>query len=334
MKLLYMSCHAILEYDELRLFEELGIDYFSLGSYVTPWQPVDQIRPPLRHQPDSWLIANAPDRNHIPKDFIDKFDTIVVMHVPDWIIANWDKMKGKRVIWRTIGQSTPEVEQKLARYRNEGLEIVRYSKRENNIKNNIGCDRIIHFYKDENEFQGWTGSGNEVITFAQNMAHRAEYCNYSAFLTITEGIRARVYGPKNEQSGEINGGYLTYEEMKQKMRDGRVYIYTGTQPACYTLNFIEAMMTGIPIVAIGPKHGNSLNIAGDLYQIPDIITNAVNGFWSDDLNECKKYVHYLLSDRKTAERIGTMGRNIAIQLFGKSVIKEMWRDYLKIKINL
>ena len=106
MRILYMSCHAILEYDELRLLEELKADYFSLGSYVMPWQPVDQIRPPLRHNPDSWLSANAPDRNNIPQEFIDKFDIIIVMHVPEWIINNWDKFKGKRVIWRTIGQST------------------------------------------------------------------------------------------------------------------------------------------------------------------------------------------------------------------------------------
>ena len=329
-----MSCHAILEYDELRLLEELKADYFSLGSYVMPWQPVDQIRPPLRHNPDSWLSANAPDRNNIPQEFIDKFDIIIVMHVPEWIINNWDKFKGKRVIWRTIGQSTPSVEAKLAPFRSKGLEVVRYSKRESNIAGNIGCDALIPFYKDENEFKGWVGGGNEVITFAQNMEHRGEYCNFQAFKYITEGIPAKVYGPKNEQSGELNGGYLTYDGMKQKMRDGKVYVYTGTQPASYTLNFIEAWMTGIPIVAVGPKYGNSLNIAGDLYQIPDLIANAVNGFWSDDLNECRKYVRFLLNDRKSAERIGMMGRFAAIQMFGMEKIKELWRSYLQIKTKV
>lgn len=330
MKLLYLSCHAILEYDELKIFEELGIDYFSLGSYVTPWAPVDSIRPPLSHKPDTWLVANAPDRNHMPKEFIDKFDVIVIMHVTDWIVNNWHLFKGKRVIWRTIGQSTKQTEETLFNHRMQGLEIVRYSFREINIPGNIGCNKVIRFYKDENEFGNWIGAGNEVITFAQNMKHRAEYCNYDFFEKIVQGFNAKVYGPHNELSGDLNGGYLTYEGMRQKMRDARVYVYTGTQPACYTLNFIEALMTGIPIVAIGPQHGNSLNIAGDMYEIPDIINNGVNGYWSDDLNVLRNNIQMLLNDKRLAERIGRMGRDTAIKMFGKKVIKEAWREYLKI----
>lgn len=333
MRLLYLSCHAILEYDELRIFEELGINYFSLGSYVNPRNPVDLIRPPLNHQPDEWLVNNAPDRRSIPREFIEYFDTIVVMHVPEWIEDNWENMKDKRVIWRTIGQSTPAIEKRLYKYRKEGLEVVRYSPREMNIKENIGSSKIIRFYKDENEFSGWTGAGNQVVTIAQNMMHRGEFCNYEAFKTLVEGIGpggAKVYGPNNEGSGELSGGFLTYDEMKQKYRDAGVYIYTGTQPACYTLNFIEAMMTGVPVVAIGPQHANSLNIAGDTYEIPDIIQNGINGFWSDDLGDLKKKIELLLTDKKIAKRIGQMGRETAIKLFGKEVVKSTWKDYLKV----
>ena len=328
MRLLYLSCHAILEYDELRLFEELGIDYFSLGSYIRPESPVDPIRPALHHKPDQRLLEKAPNRDNIPREFIDNFDVIVVMHVPEWIYSNWERMKHKHVIWRTIGQSTPAIEQKMWQYRRQGLKIVRYSKREANLDNVAGCDKVIHFYKNPDEFNGWYGIGDEVITFAQDMAHRAEYCNYDSFIKIARGFRAKIYGPKNESSGELNGGFLTYEQMRQKMRDARVYIYTGTQPASYTLNFIEALMTGIPIVAIGPKYGNSLNIAGDMYQIPDIISNGINGFWSDDLDQLRKYVQMLLADYKLAKRIGEMGRRTALELFSKDVIKQKWKEYL------
>lgn len=330
MKLLYLSCHAILEYDELRLFEELGINYFSLGSYVNPRKPVDQIRPPLHHIPDEWLMNHAPDRDNIPESFIEKFDTIVVMHVPDWIENNWDKMKKKRVIWRTIGQSTPAIEKRLWKYRQEGLQVVRYHKREANIPENIGCDKIIHFYKDPNEFNRWMGPGNEVITIAQNMEHRGEFCNYKAFEYLASGFNAKVYGPNNQTSGELNGGFLTYDEMKQKYRDARAYIYTGTQPACYVLNLIEAMMTGVPVVAIGPKLATSLNIAGDVYAIPDIIHNGVNGFWSDDLDKLREHIQFLLKDKRAAERIGKMGRETAINLFGMENVKEDWRQFLSV----
>jgi len=332
MKLLYLSCHSILEYDELKLFTELGIDWFSLGSYVNPTHPIDPIRPSIHYYPDQWLTENAPPRDNMPKEFLDKFDTVMVMHIPEWIEDNWDKFRGKRVIWRTIGQSTPAIERRMATYRAQGLEIVRYSPREANLEPNAGCNALIRFYKDDNEFKHWVGAGNEVITFAQDMQHRGEFCNYDTFLAIAKGFNAKIYGPHNENSGELNGGFLTYPEMQQKMRDARVYIYTGTQPASYTLNLIEAMMTGVPIVAIGPNLANSLNhkngINTDLYEIPDIITNGVNGFWADDVNELRERVAYLLSDVKAARRIGEMGRNRAIELFGKDVIKSKWKEYL------
>lgn len=323
-----MSCHAILEYDELKLFEELGIDYVSLGSYLVPRKPVDPIRPPLNHTVSQEILENVPDRDNIPKEFFDKFDVIVIMHVPEWIEKNWDKMKHKKVIWRTIGQSTKAVEERMAKYRREGMKIVRYSPKEANIERTAGCDKIIRFYKDPDEFGHWVGAGNEVITIAQDMQHRGEYCNYDAFMELAEGFNAKLYGPKNEESVKVNGGFLTYEQMKQKMRDARVYIYTGTQPASYTLNLMEAMMTGVPIVALGPKHGNSLNLAGDLYEIPEIIANGVNGFWSDDLTSLRETITFLLKDKKSAERIGRAGRERAIELFGKDAIKEQWRKYL------
>jgi hypothetical protein len=334
MKLLYLSCHSILEYDELKLFTELGVDYFSLGSYIIPTHPVDPIRPPIHYYPDQWLTENAPPRDNMTPEFLSKFDTVVIMHVPEWIEQNWDKFRGKRVIWRTIGQSTPAIERRIFPYRQKGLEIVRYSPREANLEPNAGCDSIIRFYKDPKEFGHWVGAGNEVITFAQDMQHRAEFCNYDAFITITQGFNTKIYGPHNEGSGDLNGGLLSYADLQQKMRDARVYVYTGTQPASYTLNLIEAMMTGIPIVAIGPVMANSLNlrngINGDLYEIPDIITNGVNGFWADSIAEMRERITYLLNDVRAARRIGEMGRSRAIELFGHDNVMLKWKQFLKL----
>lgn len=329
MKILYLSCHSILEYDELKLFEEVGYDYFSLGSYIDPRHPVDPIRPALRNAPDEWLMQNAPLRDKLTPEFVEYFDTIIVMHIPEWIRENWDVIKHKRIIWRTIGQSTPEVERKLAPYRAEGLEVLRYSPREQLIKDNIGFDGMVRFYKDPNEFNHWVGAGTEVITFSQDMKNRGEYTNYEAWLKVAQGFDAKVYGPKNKEMGEYDGGFMSYAEMKQKMRDARVYLYTGTQPASYTLNFIEAFMTGIPIVALGPKYANSLKLAGDTYEIPDIIQNGVNGFWSDDLDEIRGYIQTLIDKKALANHISKGGRETAIKLFGKENVKLFWRKFLE-----
>ena len=328
MKLLYLSCHSILEYDELRIFEELGIDYFSLGSYINPQKPVDPIRPALKHKVDDKLLANAPLREQLNAGFVDNFDTVMVMHLPEWITNNWEVIKNKRIIWRTIGQSTSKIEKMLMPYRTGGLEICRYSPREEFIKDNIGFDAMIRFYKDPAEFKNWIGGGNEVITISQNMKQRGEFCNYDLFLKLAEGFNAKIYGQKNEDAGEMNGGYLTYDEMKLKLRDARVYIYTGTQPASYTLNFIEAMMTGVPIVAIGSKFANSLDIAGDTYEIPEIIHNGINGFISNNIEELRGYISKMVDNVKYARIIGQAGRETAIDLFGKDKIKMLWQKYL------
>ncbi|MFA5768349.1 MAG: hypothetical protein WC871_02275 [Bacteroidales bacterium] len=329
MMILYMSCHAILEYDELKLFEELGIKYFSLGSYILPWQPADPIRPALTYHPPEQMYAHpAPERDKLTPEFVEPFDTIIAMHVPDWIVNNWPVIKHKRVIWRSIGQSTPKIEAMLAPYRAEGLEVVRYSPREINIEGNIGTDHIIRFYKDEREFDHWIGGGTEAITFAQNMKHRGDFLNVTAYQQLVHGFNARVYGPKNEQMGPLNGGFLSYDGMKQKMRDCRIYVYTGTQPAAYTLSFIEALMTGCPIVALGPKYGNSLKLAGKVYEIADIIHDGVNGFVSNDLEYLRLKMGELVKNKSTASRISAEARKTAIELFGKTFIKEQWRKLL------
>lgn len=329
MKLLYLSCHAVLEYDELKLFESLNIDYFSLGSYINPQDPADPIRPPLTHVVDPDIHRMAPDRDHIPKEFFDRFDIIVIMHIPQWITNNWENMKHKRVIWRTIGQSTPAIEESMQKYVAEGLEIVRYSPTEARIQNYAGHKEIIRFYKDPKEFGPWNGHTQEVITFAQNMKARGEFCNYDIFEHTVRGLNAHVYGPKNQESGELNGGFLSYLDMKNKYKNSRVYFYTGTQPAAYTLNFMEAWISGIPVVAIGPSLANSLHISGKSYEAHELLgTSGEYGFWSDTVIELRNAIEMFYFNPSAGEKITEKARNKAIEIFGVDNIRKQWKTLL------
>jgi len=55
-KILYLSCHEILEFDEVSLLHELGHEVFSPGAYVEPANRGDQnLRPSipgLKYDPD------------------------------------------------------------------------------------------------------------------------------------------------------------------------------------------------------------------------------------------------------------------------------------------
>lgn len=338
MKILYLSCHSILEYDEVKLLTELGHDVFSPGAYLDPSVSPDGMRPTLpevEYDPEDVAAFHAlgtPGRDNkelLTKEFVDRFDAVIVMHVPKWISLNWEAMKHKPVVWRTIGQSISPVERQLAAYRNEGLKIVRYSPLESTIPGYIGSDALVRFYKDPADFGNWNGNEKQVITFAQHMKARGTHCNYTFFEEVTRPFPRGLYGPGNENPEGWGHGKQEFSELQRLMRDSRVYFYTGTHPASYTLNFMEAWMTGIPIVAIGPRNGNASYFPDhELYEVPSLIEDGVTGFVSDNVDVLRERIQSLLDDHELAKRISKAGREAAIQTFGKETIHMAWKKFL------
>ena len=169
----------------------------------------------------------------------------------------------------------------------------------------------------------------DVINFAQSAEQRGEFCNYATFEAATRPFPRALFGPENHQPG-FGMGKVPFRQLQRELRDNRVYFYTGTFPASYTLNFIEAFMTGIPIVAIGPQLGNrSAWRDHDLYEIQDFIQHGINGFISDDIRELQRCIRLLLDDYELARRISEEGRKTAITHFGKDLIREAWRAFLE-----
>lgn len=332
-KLLYISDHAILEFDELTLFTELGFDCFSLGAYVDPQGHHALPRPAIKGmipKPDLMEESTKWPRTEMPKEFIDQFDVIVIMHSPEVLFQNWDNMKHKRVVWRSIGQSVPIIEDRIRKLMKQGLQVVRYSPMESGIPRYAGENAMIRFYKDPNEFDNWNGKDEKVINISQSLKGRREFCRYEQIMEVGKGFPFKVYGTGNEDLGEFNGGYLTYDFMKGQLRDSRVYLYGGTWPASYTLGFIEAMMTGTPVVSVGPVAGdlnNKDNIA--TFEIHRIIENGVSGYWSNDLKSMRGAVQLMLSNKELASGISKAGRLKAIELFGKPAIKAQWKGFLQ-----
>lgn len=341
-KILYLSCHSILEYDEVKLLTELGHEVFSPGAYVEPANPGDaSLRPGipgLVYNPDILAKFHAihdkypgqDNKDHLSSEVVDYFDTIIVMHLPRWIQLNWNVMKNKRVIWRTIGQSVASTEAQLKPYRDKGMQIMRYSPMEENIPGYLGSDGLVRFYKDPADYHSWTGHNNRVITFAQSMRNRGPACNFQFFEEVTRPFSRHLFGPGNEGIGSWTTGKVPFERLQQEMRDNRVYFYTGTHPASYTLNFMESWMTGIPVVAIGPQHGNASYFPGhNLYEVSNLIEHGINGFTSDNKLELQSILKNLMNDSNLATSISVAGRASAIKHFGKDNIKLAWQDFLK-----
>ncbi|WP_155816358.1 glycosyltransferase [Bacillus methanolicus] len=329
MRILYLSVHEVLEYDELKIFTELGHECFSHGAYCRP-HIGSSLRPPIPEMSFDPHFADLVDRfpkNNLPPELIEDKDIIIIMHTPSLVIDNWEKIKHKRVIWRSIGQSVPEVERMLLPYREQGLEIVRYSPREKMIPNYIGADAVIRFYKDPKEYDGWVGNNRQIMALNQSMKQRWLECNYPIFHHACKGYPVKLFGPDNEGLPE-NSGILTYEQIKQEMRENRAFFYTGTRVTSYTLGFIEAFMTGIPIVSVGETQGNHPSFEQRTFEIHEIIENGKEGFVSDNVLELRIYLNELLNDHEFAKGISENARKKAIRLFGKENIKEQWKRYL------
>jgi hypothetical protein len=333
MKLLYLSCHAVLEYDELKLLNELGIEVHSLGAYSNPKEPWEDIRPPLEIEPNPKWSSMQCTRLDVSRELINEFDVVMVMDMPGWIEQNWDRIRRKVVIWRTIGQSSPYAEKIVSKFRQRGLKIVRYSPKERTMKGFAGEDALIRFYKDPEEFAYWRGNDASVLTVCQQARKRPLLNNFHFYQDATSGFPRKLFGRGNEDITH-SAGEISYEKMKEEMRACRVYFSVGTKPASYTLNFIEAWMTGIPVVAVGRRRGNPFHLQGslnpfrkDLYEVPDFLSDG-SGFCGDDVSEVRKHITKLLEDYEFAKTMGDAGRRKAIELFGKEKIKNDWSQFL------
>lgn len=336
--------HSIEEYDQLRLLHDIGHDVFSVGGYIDPGHPHDDKRPPLPHIPHYPELQkaidalNTPDnlgaaQNRLPDAILDWADTIIYHHYLERLYGQWprirDWLKGdskRRVIWRSVGQSVENNELMAQPFRREGLERVAYSPKEANIPGYSGHDALIRFYKDPDEWGGWTGEWPAVINITQHLYQRGPYTNYEFWERATTGLNRRAFGPGSEAIG--GPGAIDYDSMKDVLQKARVYLYTGTQPASYTLGLIEAMMTGVPVVSIGPSWHNIFPYGPELYEGHEIAY-----YWQDRPD----YMHAMLKailggdmtiGGSTVPNFPELQRTHAIDLFGMAKIREQWREFL------
>ena len=332
MNIVLCLSHSIEEYDQIRLLSELGYDVFSVGGYIDPAHPHDDKRPALPNAPFHPDLKAAVDalgvddnlgaaQTRLPDAVIDWADVIIYHHYLERLFGQWDRVRHKRVIWRTVGQSVEFNEHRAGPLRADGLEIIRYSPKERNIPGYAGEDALIRFYKDPADYGGWTGAEPVVINVTQHLRARDPYTNYAFWEEATCGLPRLPLGPGSDEIG--GPGALSFDEMVGWLQRARCYLYTGTQPASYTLGLIEAMMTGIPVVSIGPAWMRVFPYGPDLFEGHEIAQD-----WSDKSEGAKARLQVLLWRSDIAQIISETTRARSIELFSRDTIAAQWRAYL------
>ncbi len=333
-RILYYSVHETLEYDEVSLFESMGHTVFSLGTYCpingssNPFRPSIKVTPDIGGLSDVFrrtgckCVFNNNAETLITKEFVEEFDIIVVMHDIHFIAKNWGLIKARPVIWRTIGQAMDFYDRLAEPYRREGLQIVRWSPRELLIKNYIGHDAIIRAYKDPLLYQEWRGYlSDSYATFSSNYKGRYS-AEYKFFEEATIEQKCQVGGGSN---GEIPNaiGLVDFPTQLEILRESFGYIYFHGTEIPYTLNFIEAWLTGLPVIVI--DRGAKIDgLEFGYNEINDFVVSGVNAFKVETPAGAKSLLASLVGQRDVAAEVGRRGRLSSLALFGKTRAQQEW----------
>lgn len=329
MNVLLLSCHGVLEYDELRMWSEIpGLTIMSPGAYWEPHRGTD-FRPPLsftfpREWKEAWdripITPEQPDHKyHITEEAVEPFDVIVVMHHWPWIFDNWEVLKGKTVVWRDIGQTTPQEEVDLVKkVKDLGVKIVRYWDGYQSRKGYQGHDAIIPFGKYKEDFPVWQGSRQAVLGLCQSIEQRSEECRYECWNTSTQELSRVMLGGGNDGLPSW-GGNKSYPELLHSLMTHRSMWYGGTRPAPYTLGLMEAMFTGIPIFTVRQPGWETA--------VTDLLRDYNLADSSTELRG--KIAASLVTSRTLLGTVAQDQRRTAIECWDASVIKPKWEAFFK-----
>lgn len=339
-RMLLIIDHDSFEYNQIKLFTELGFEIFSIGIYKDPELQPRPYSPVLKNikknkelidhfdrlNPEGFVYGK--NKLNLDKSFISKFDAIMIGWLLDPVEEYWDLFVDLDipVIYQSLGQSCGPREVKLKEYTNRGLYIVRMSDSEKYFHNYCGHDAIIDLNIDDNYFKQfeWVGDDNSVLTVKSAFKRRLHNVEGQIYLKSIVGIPANLYGTHNEDfSANFNKGSVTRDKLKDLYVHSRVSISLPTYPCPCILSFKESMMVGLPIVCLGPSN------AYPTYAEYKYIQNGVNGFYDRDPSQINKYCKMLLEDYELARNISKAGRESALRYFSTNVIVKQWKELFK-----
>ena len=266
------------------------------------------------------------DDIYLPTDFINLFDVCIVMDNLDFIRRHLFEKCNIPVIWRSIGVGTERFEPDANWFAEHGGLIVRYSPTEASCPNYAGHADIIRFGKDPNTYLPWIGDTKQISLFSHLIKERFPK-EYSFICDTTEEFDFVLGGAGNEGlPGSV--GLLDYKEQIHLLSQSRVYFYAAGTFIPYTLNFIEACLSGIPVVAL-----NCNAIYGPemckFAEVPELTKKYGCGLLVNSHKEARKAISKLMNNHRYAAKIGEKGRKAATKLFSYDVVTPQWDRVLK-----
>lgn len=316
MRILLQSCHGVLEFDETRLLTEMGHEVFCLGDVHGNERPLIAGARDVRCP---WIAPHELQELHqrgqgdLPEWLLDRVDAIVCMHLTEWLKPQWARIRKKKCLLRLIGQHSKGLGASIRPMTDDGLIVLQYwpSDAEHNGLSAAQAGHVVRFYKDEEEFKGWTGEIPMVLTVNNDINRGGGHaCHASEYRQATDGLPRLLVGKENRFFGDFTAR-LPYFMLKEAYRRHRVYLFMNTEPCTYVLNLMEAMMTGMPIIAYDNGRG-----------VRDMVP-----FASNDPEELREMLEGLLA-KDPSELAVHCRRDQAIKMFGRQQAIDSWKAVL------
>jgi hypothetical protein len=150
---------------------------------------------------------------------------------------------------------------------------------------------------------------NHILTVANDFVNR-DYClNYSGWKRITNGLNTKLVGDTKGLSRPAE----SVEDLVSEYNKCGVYLNTSTLSPIPT-SLLEAMSCGCAVVSTATC------------MIPEIIENGVNGFISNDEQDLREKIEYLLNNKEARLLMGAKARQTIEDKFPEQIFLNKWNE--------
>ncbi len=172
---------------------------------------------------------------------------------------------------------------------------------------------IIGMGMDLRSYGRYQGGSGRVLVVGQNIHGRGNVKGRDNLLQIAEKVPFTVVGYGSQKLPGGVGVAANYAELLGHYRKHSAFLNPARTLGMSTL---EAMATGMPVVTF--RTVNS-----------DIIRNGVNGFVVETVDEARRALKRLLSDRRLALRLGRNARETIRERFSAAKFVERWNSLFR-----
>lgn len=188
--------------------------------------------------------------------------------------------------------------------------IVHVTHYNNLMWNNKGIQSVVIRHGVTDNGHLWNGKLDKGITAVNHLNQRGRLLGADIFSEARKFVPIEIIGMANE---ELGGFEVLHPYLPEYMANYRFY-FNPARVSSLPLSFCEAMMIGMPVVALATT------------ELPMIIKNGINGYIHTDPHYLIDRMKQLIDNTELAAELGKNSRETALELFGVGRFTSEWNS--------